>query len=72
MEVWVLEKYYSHEGFSDVLGVFENADVGMDTISNKIENIMWTEHILYWDTNKINDIVYTIQKFEVVLDEMPN
>ena len=72
MEVWVLEEYYPDEGISETLGVFENLDVGLNSV-NIHENIIWNENEYgtYWESNRVNDIIYHLKKFEVVLDEMP-
>jgi hypothetical protein len=67
MEVWVLEAYYSEEGTSDTLGVYENSDVAM----NQVINVTWKQYDTYRESNKVNGIIYYVLKFEVILDEIP-
>ena len=69
MEVWILERYYPDEGISETLAVFENADVGMKSIDPF--GIIWTNHISYWISNKVDDMIYHLVKFQVILDEVP-
>jgi len=67
MEVYVLEKCHLRTGRSEVLGVFENADVGMNTV----KDVIWTDHINFWKTTAgSNGIIFYLYKFEVVLDEI--
>jgi hypothetical protein len=75
MEVWVLEEYFPQERTSNTLNVFENADVAMNTV-NSHEDIIWFElkdedTIYCYMSNLLSDIIYYLNKFEVVLDEMP-
>jgi hypothetical protein len=71
MEVWVLEVFYTDTGDSVIFQVFENADVGMNLVNISFPNIIWTNKINYWSSNKVNGKIYYLSKFEVILDEMP-
>jgi len=79
MEVYVLERYYLPTEHSEILGVFENADVAMNTV-NYHEDIMWDEYDDCWMSNNVDNIWminnvdsirYFLYRFDVVLDEMP-
>jgi hypothetical protein len=72
MEVWVLEEYLPEEGCSETLGVYENADVAMNRINKLHQSVTWNAHENYWSSHRVDDIIYYINKFAVVLDEVPN
>ena len=67
MEVWVLEAYYSDEGNSETLDVYENPDVAL----NQVKDIVWNQYDTYWRSNEVNGIIYYLQGFKVILDEVP-
>jgi hypothetical protein len=67
MEVWILEEYSLEDGTTNILGVFENADVGL----RKVDNGVWTQYDTYYRSNEVNDMIHYLEKFEVILDEIP-
>ena len=74
MEVWVLEAYNSEDNYSEVLQVFENLDVGMDSINILNQGYTWKvyDNMSIAESNDNINIIYYLHKREVVLDEMPN
>jgi hypothetical protein len=73
MEVWVLEEYIPDEGTSETLNVYENADVAINEVKRLHTDIIWTQFKDgSWASNKVDDIIYYLNKFEVILDEVPN
>lgn len=74
MEVWVLEEYYSDQNYSEVLQVFENLDVGMESIDRLNQGYTWKSYynIYVAESNDNINIRYYLRKREVVLDEMPH
>jgi hypothetical protein len=73
MEVWVLEQYLSAEGTSETLNVYENVDVAINEVKRLHIDIIWAQiKDGSWASNQVDDVIYYINKFEVILDEVPN
>ena len=71
MEVWVLEQYNPDDSTSDIQGVFENSDVGMNSVNKNHESFIWNEYETFCKSNKVDGSIYYLYKFEVLLDEVP-